>query len=258
MTLNASSWVISIVVIIRVEVLGRELARKVTQAMTIRDNIQTIGERIRAAEQRFGREPGSVSLLAVSKKHPAANIREALAAGQCLFGENYVQEMLEKAAELVDANIEWHFIGPIQSNKTRLIAATACWVHSVDSFKVARRLSEQKPADAPALNICLQVNISGEASKSGVQVGELPALAAEIVALPGIRLRGLMAIPAPEHDFARQRAVFAQVRECQEALIAQGFALDTLSMGMTDDMEAAIAEGASIVRIGTAIFGVRE
>ena len=226
--------------------------------MTIRDNIQTIGERIRAAEQRFGREPGSVRLLAVSKKHPAATIREAFAAGQTLFGENYVQEMVEKSLELADAGIEWHFIGPIQSNKTRLIAATARWVHSVDSFKVAKRLSEQKPTDAPEINVCLQVNISGEASKSGVQVGELLALATDMAALPGIRLRGLMAIPAPEHDFTRQRAVFAQVRACQKALIAQGFALDTLSMGMTDDMEAAIAEGATIVRIGTAIFGVRE
>ncbi len=148
-----------------------------------------------------GANRAACSLLAVSKKHPAANIREALAAGQTLFGENYVQEMVEKAAELAGAGIEWHFIGPIQSNKTRLIAATARWVHSVDSFKVAQRLSEQKPADAPDLNICLQVNISGEASKSGVQPEELPELAAQVAALPGISLRGLMAIPAPEHDF---------------------------------------------------------
>jgi pyridoxal phosphate enzyme (YggS family) len=225
--------------------------------MTIGENIQTIGERIRAAEQRFGREPGSVRLLAVSKKHPADAIREALAVGQTLFGENYVQEMTEKAAELAGSGIEWHFIGPIQSNKTRLIAQTARWVHSVDSFKVAHRLSEQKPADAPAINICLQVNISDEDSKSGVQPAELPALAAQIAELPGLKLRGLMAIPAPEHDFDRQRAVFAQVRALQESLNAQGFALDTLSMGMTDDMEAAIAEGATVVRIGTAIFGVR-
>jgi hypothetical protein len=240
------------------EFLGFVLTRKLTQTMTIRDNLQTIGERIRAAEQRFAREPGSVQLLAVSKKHPVAAIREALTEGQTLFGESYVQEMMEKAAELDGTGIEWHFIGPIQSNKTRQIAALAHWVHSVDSFKVAHRLSEQKPAGAPDLNICLQVNISGEASKSGVTPEELPALTAQVAALPGIRLRGLMAIPAPEHDFGRQRAVFAQVRALQENLIAQGFALGTLSMGMTDDMEAAIAEGATIVRIGTAIFGVRE
>lgn len=226
--------------------------------MTIRDNLQTIGERIRAAELRFGREPGSVRLLAVSKKHPAAAIRAALDDGQTLFGESYAQELLEKAAELAGTGIEWHFIGPIQSNKTHLIAETARWVHSVDRYKIAHRLSEQKPADAPDINICLQVNISGEASKSGVQPAALPELAAQVVALPGIKLRGLMAIPAPADDFGRQRAVFAQVRELQESLIAQGFALDTLSMGMTDDMEAAIAEGATIVRIGTAIFGVRE
>ncbi len=227
--------------------------------MTIRDNIQTIGERIRAAEQRFGRKPGSVQLLAVSKKHPSASIREAIDAGQTCFGENYVQEMVEKSAELANdnRNIDWHFIGPIQSNKTRLIASTARWVHSVDSLKIAQRLSEQKPADAPDINICLQVNISNETSKSGVQPAELAALASQIAVLPGIRLRGLMAIPAPEHDFAQQRAVFAQVRALQEDLVAQGFTLDTLSMGMTDDMEAAIAEGATIVRIGTAIFGAR-
>lgn len=227
--------------------------------MTIRDNIQTIGERIRAAEQRFGRKPGSVQLLAVSKKHPSASIREAIDAGQTCFGENYVQEMVEKAAELANdhSNLDWHFIGPIQSNKTRLIASTARWVHSVDSLKIAQRLSEQKPADAPDINICLQVNISNEISKSGVQPEELAALASQIAALPGIRLRGLMAIPAPEQDFAQQRAMFAQVRALQEDLVAQGFTLDTLSMGMTDDMEAAIAEGATIVRIGTAIFGTR-
>ncbi|WP_287603974.1 YggS family pyridoxal phosphate-dependent enzyme [Thiothrix sp.] len=225
--------------------------------MTIGENIQTIGERIRAAEQRFGREPGSVQLLAVSKKHPAAAIREAFAVGQRCFGENYVQEMTEKAAELTDTGIEWHFIGPIQSNKTKAIAAIARWVHSVDSLKVAQRLSAQKPASAPVINVCLQVNISDEASKSGVAPSQVPELARQIALLPGLKLRGLMAIPAPEHDFERQRAVLAQVRLLQQDLNEQGFALDTLSMGMTDDMEAAIAEGATIVRIGTAIFGCR-
>lgn len=225
--------------------------------MTIRDNLQIIGERIRAAEQRFGREEGSVQLLAVSKMHPVAAVQEALAAGQLCFGENYVQEMVDKAANLTTENIEWHFIGPIQSNKTKLIAQTARWVHSVDSLKVARRLSEQKSPDDPSLNICLQVNISQEMTKSGITPAALSELAAQVQALPGLCLRGLMAIPAPEQHFAQQRAVFAQVRELQESLIAQGFALDTLSMGMTDDMEAAIAEGATIVRIGTAIFGSR-
>lgn len=226
--------------------------------MTIRDNLQTIGGRIRAAEQRYGREPGSVRLLAVSKKHPAAAIREALASGQTLFGESYAQELVEKANELAGSSIEWHFIGPIQSNKTHLIAETARWVHSVDRLKIAQRLSAQKPADAPDLNLCLQVNISGESSKSGVQPEALAELAEQVAELPGLRLRGLMAIPAPEDDFALQRAVFAQVRTLQEVLIARGFALDTLSMGMTDDMEAAIAEGATLVRIGTAIFGSRQ
>ena len=225
--------------------------------MTIGENIQTIGERIRAAEQRFGRAAGSVQLLAVSKKHPAEAIRHAFAAGQTIFGENYVQEMAQKAAELTDYALEWHFIGPIQSNKTKLIAQTVRWVHSVDSFKIAQRLSAQKPVDAPAINVCLQVNISHEDTKSGVLPTDLPELAAQVAQLPGIQLRGLMAIPAPQVDFNQQRAVFAQVRELQAKLNAQGFALDTLSMGMTDDMEAAIAEGATIVRIGTAIFGER-
>ena len=225
--------------------------------MTIGENIQTIGERIRAAEQRFGRAAGSVQLLAVSKKHPAEAIRHAFAVGQTIFGENYVQEMAQKAAELTDYALEWHFIGPIQSNKTKLIAQTARWVHSVDSFKIAQRLSAQKPVDAPAIHVCLQVNISHEDTKSGVLPADLPELAAQVAQLSGIQLRGLMAIPAPQVDFNQQRAVFAQVRELQAKLNAQGFALDTLSMGMTDDMEAAIAEGATIVRIGTAIFGER-
>lgn len=226
--------------------------------MTIRDNLQIIGERIRAAEQRFGREPHSVQLLAVSKKQPVSAIQAALDAGQPCFGENYAQEMLDKAQALAASSIEWHFIGPIQSNKTKLIAATARWVHSVDSVRIAERLSSQKPADLADLNICLQVNISGEASKSGVTAAQLPELAAQVAGLPGLRLRGLMAIPAPESDFKCQRAVFAQLRELQTQLIAQGFALDTLSMGMSDDLEAAIAEGATIVRIGTAIFGARQ
>ncbi|MEZ5478814.1 MAG: YggS family pyridoxal phosphate-dependent enzyme [Thiolinea sp.] len=226
--------------------------------MMIKDNLQTIGQRIRAAEQDYQRPLGSVQLLAVSKKHPVSAIRTAWQCGQQAFGENYAQEMLDKAMELQDLAIDWHFIGPIQSNKTRLIAATAHWVHSVERLKIAERLSEQKPDERPAINICLQVNISREASKSGVHPDELPELAREVTKLPGLNLRGLMAIPAPEQDFARQRAAFAELRELQEHLQQQGLQLDTLSMGMTDDMEAAIAEGATWVRIGTAIFGARE
>lgn len=226
--------------------------------MTIRDNLQIIGERIRAAEQRFGRKPHSVQLLAVSKKQPVNAIQAAMEAGQRCFGENYAQEMVDKAQTLAASPVEWHFIGPIQSNKTKLIAATARWVHSVDSLRIAERLSAQKPAELPDLNICLQVNISGEASKSGVTPAQLPELAAQVAGLPGLRLRGLMAIPAPERDFDRQRTVFAQLRELHTQLLARGFALDTLSMGMSADLEAAIAEGATIVRIGTAIFGARQ
>lgn len=225
--------------------------------MGIRENLQTIGERIQAAEQRYGRTPGSVRLLAVSKKQPVAAIRTARDHGQVCFGENYAQEMALKAAELADSGIEWHFIGPIQSNKTRLIAATARWVHSVDNLRIAQRLSAQKPVDAPDLYICLQTNISAETNKSGAAPEALADLASQIAALPGLRLRGLMAIPAPETDFARQRRVFAWVRHWQEHLIEQGLPLDTLSMGMSDDLEAAIAEGATLVRIGTAIFGPR-
>lgn len=226
--------------------------------MTIHENLQTIGQRIRNAEQKYGREPGSVSLLAVSKRHPASAISTALDYGQTAFGENYAQEMAEKAAELEGNKISWHFIGPIQSNKTRQIAEVAHWVHAVDRLKIARRLGEQKPADAAPINICLQVNISAEASKSGISADELPELAEQVALLPGIKLRGLMAIPAAEADFDRQRAVFAKLRSLQEQLISNGLELDTLSMGMTGDMEAAIAEGATIVRIGTAIFGARD
>ena len=226
--------------------------------MTIRDNLQTIGERIHQAEQQFERPVGSVQLLAVSKKQASLAIAEAYAAGQRLFGENYAQELSEKAQYLSDLAIEWHFIGPIQSNKTKLIAQTASWVHSVDNLKIAQRLNAQKPVDKPPINICMQVNISLEASKSGLVLSEVLPLAQQIVALPNLRLRGLMTIPAPIHDFAQQRAVFAQLRTLQQQLNQQGFDLDTLSMGMSDDMQAAIAEGATIVRIGTAIFGTRQ
>lgn len=226
--------------------------------MTICENLQTIGEQIRAAEIKYQRPENSVTLLAVSKYHPDTAIQTALECGHIVFGENYTQEMAEKAETLANTDIEWHFIGPIQSNKTRQIAELATWVHSVDRLKIAKRLSDQKPNERDPINICLQVNISGETSKSGIQPEEVLALAQEIKTLEGVKLRGLMAIPAPEPDFERQRAVFAKLRQLQESLIEQGFELDTLSMGMTNDMEAAIAEGATIVRIGTAIFGQRE
>ena len=224
---------------------------------TLQQRLATVLARIRAAEIRFGREPGSVRLLAVSKTRPAADIAE-LAASDChAFGENYLQEALEKIQALAQLDLEWHFIGPIQSNKTQPIASYFQWVHSVEREKIARRLSEQRPDTLPDLNICLQVNISGEDSKSGVSLTALPGLAEVVASLPRLRLRGLMAIPAPETDFVRQRAAFRPLREARDALVAQGLALDTLSMGMSGDLEAAIAEGATLVRVGSDIFGPR-
>lgn len=221
------------------------------------ESLRTIGKRIKTAESTYQRSPGSVQLLAVSKRHPATAILDALHCGQLAFGENYAQEMHEKATQIDNPAIEWHYIGPIQSNKTRLIAQTAHWIHSIDRFKIARRLSDQKPAEKPAINVCLQLNVSHEESKSGIQVSQLPELAEQVARLPGLRLRGLMAIPAATADFEQQRRSFAKVRKALEALNKQGYNLDTLSMGMSADMEAAIAEGATIVRIGTAIFGQR-
>lgn len=223
----------------------------------IPQNLQTIGAEIAQYSERYHRPAHSVRLLAVSKRHPADAIREAYDCGQRAFGENYAQEMLEKAEELSALEIEWHFIGPLQSNKTKDVAATAHWVHAIDRLKIARRLSEQRPSDLPALNVCLQVNVNDEASKSGVSVAELPELAAQVSELSGIKLRGLMAIPEATHDPVQQRANFAILAKAQADLNAAGYDLDTLSMGMSDDMEAAIAEGATMVRIGTAIFGAR-
>ena len=223
----------------------------------IPQNLQTIGAEIVQYSERYHRPAHSVRLLAVSKRHPADAIREAYDCGQRAFGENYAQEMLEKAEELSALEIEWHFIGPLQSNKTKDVAATAHWVHAIDRLKIARRLSEQRPSDLPALNVCLQVNVNDEASKSGVSVAELPELAAQVSELPGIKLRGLMAIPEATNDPVQQRANFAILAKAQADLNAAGYELDTLSMGMSDDMEAAIAEGATMVRIGTAIFGAR-
>lgn len=222
---------------------------------TIAENIAKVAGRIRDAAQAAGRNEHAVGLLAVSKTKPVSALREAYAGGQRDFGENYLQEALDKQSELGDLDITWHFIGPIQSNKTKAIAAHFDWVHSVDRLKIAERLSAQRPEGLPPLNICLQVNISGEATKSGCLPEELPGLASAIQALPGLRLRGLMAIPGPQDDPARQREPFAQLRELQASL---NLPLDTLSMGMSHDLEAAIAEGATWVRIGTALFGARD
>ncbi|WP_248806770.1 YggS family pyridoxal phosphate-dependent enzyme [Pseudomonas sp. MWU13-2100] len=222
---------------------------------TIADNITVVAARIAAAAQAAGRDGASIGLLAVSKTKPAAAVREAYAAGLRDFGENYLQEALGKQVELTDLPLCWHFIGPIQSNKTRAIAEHFDWVHSVDRLKIAQRLSEQRPADLPPLNICIQVNVSGEASKSGCTPADLPALAAAISALPNLKLRGLMAIPEPTEERAEQDAAFATVRTLQDSL---NLPLDTLSMGMSHDLESAIAQGATWVRIGTALFGARD
>jgi pyridoxal phosphate enzyme (YggS family) len=222
---------------------------------TIAENIAKVGARIREAAQASQRNLAEVGLLAVSKTKPADAIREAHAAGLSDFGENYLQEALGKQVELSDLPLIWHFIGPIQSNKTRPIAEHFDWVHSVDRLKIAQRLSEQRPAHLPALNICLQVNVSGEDSKSGCAPEDLPALAKAVATLPHLKLRGLMAIPEPTDDIAAQHAAFARLRQLRDDLALN---LDTLSMGMSHDLEAAIAEGATWVRIGTALFGARD
>lgn len=224
---------------------------------TISNALQAVRERIARAAVQCGRAPASIALLAVSKTFGPELIRAAYADGQRAFGESYTQEALPKIAALPELDLEWHFIGPLQSNKTKPIAQHFAWVHGVDRAKIAQRLSEQRPPDLPPLNICLQVNVSGEASKSGVAPAQLAALARTVAALPRIKLRGLMAIPAPTEDTAQQRAAFRAVRELFEQLNAQGFELDTLSMGMSHDLEAAIQAGATIVRVGSAIFGSR-
>ena len=227
----------------------------------IAEKLQAVHAQIVAAAQLAGRPVDEVALLAVSKTFPAEAVLEAWDAGQRAFGENYLQEALDKIAAVQalrpDAAPEWHFIGPIQSNKTRPMAGAFAWVHSVDRLKIAQRLSEQRPDGMAPLNICLQVNISGEASKSGVSPAELPELARAVAALPRLRLRGLMAIPEPDGDLQRQREPFARLRVLKEQLNAGGLALDTLSMGMSADLQAAVLEGATMVRIGSAIFGAR-
>lgn len=225
---------------------------------TIASNLQAVRDAIAAAAAGAGRHASEVNLLAVSKTFAPAALREAYQAGQTCFAESYVQEALGKISALQDLTIEWHYIGPIQSNKTRAIAEQFAWVHSVDRLKIAERLSEQRPAHLPPLQVCLQVNISREASKSGVSPNEVSALAHAVAKLPNLKLRGLMAVPAPSEDIAAKRLPFAQLRALRDQLNQQGLQLDTLSMGMSHDFAAAIAEGATIVRIGTAIFGGRD
>ena len=226
---------------------------------TIATRLQQVHARLDAACQAAQRDPASVTLLAVSKTCPAEAVAEAAAAGQTRFGENYVQEGLEKIEALAElrGRLEWHLIGPLQSNKTRAVAEAFDWVHSVDRLKIAERLSAQRPAWCKPLQVCLQVNISGEASKSGVAPEELPALARAVAALPRLRLRGLMAIPESAEGLAAQRAPHARLRALAELLRREGLSRDTRSMGMSADLEAAVLEGATLVRVGTAIFGER-
>ncbi|HET7865107.1 MAG TPA: YggS family pyridoxal phosphate-dependent enzyme [Burkholderiaceae bacterium] len=227
--------------------------------MTMASRLQQVRARVAAACAAAQRDVQSVTILAVSKTVEAARVREAHALGQSCFGENYVQEALEKIEALADLRgvLQWHLIGPLQSNKTRVVAEHFDWIHSVDRLKTAQRLSEQRPALLPELQVCLQVNVSGETSKSGVAPQDVPALALAVAALPRLRLRGLMSIPEPAADMQAQRAPHALLRELLLDLQARGLAVDTLSMGMSADLEAAVLEGATLVRIGTAIFGAR-
>lgn len=233
---------------------------------SIAESVRLVRDRIDALEARYGRPAGSVELLAVSKTHAPERVREAHEAGLRAFGENYVQEALDKMTALAEpedgkpalTDITWHFIGPLQSNKTKEVATHFAWVHSLDRLKIARRLSEQRPDDLLPLNVCVQVNISGEASKSGVVPGETEALCEAIAGLPGLVLRGLMAIPAPAEDLAAQRAVYRPLAEQFRSLQQRHATMDTLSIGMSGDLEAAIAEGGTMVRVGTGIFGLRE
>lgn len=225
---------------------------------SISANLQAVAARIEAAARASGRDPATIRLLAVSKTKPAEDVRLAAQAGQRAFGENYVQEGVDKIAALAGLGLEWHFIGPLQSNKTRLVAQSFDWVHGVDRLKIAERLSAQRDAGLPPLQICIQVNVSGEASKSGVAPEETVALAHAVAALPQLRLRGLMCIPEPSSDVEVLRARFASLRRLHDELAADGLALDTLSMGMSGDLEIAIAEGATLVRVGTDIFGARQ
>jgi pyridoxal phosphate enzyme (YggS family) len=224
---------------------------------TIEKRLQAVKSRIARACAAAGRDPRDIVLVAVSKTFPADAVRIAHAAGQRDFGENHAQDAVAKIDALADLDLVWHFIGPVQSNKTRSIAAHFAWVHSIDRLKIAERLAAQRPEALPPLQVCIQVNVSGEATKSGIAPAEAPALARAVAALPRLRLRGLMAIPEPTDDPALQRRRFESLRDLRDRLAADGLALDTLSMGMSDDLEAAIAAGATMVRVGTAIFGAR-
>ncbi len=224
---------------------------------TLSQRVQQVEARIAGACAKAQRGAHEVTLLAVSKTFGATHVREAAACGLAAFGENYIQEAVDKMALLADLPVEWHCIGPVQSNKTRLVARHFQWVHTVDRLKIAQRLSEQRPADLPPLNVCLQVNIDGGASKSGVAPEAAAGLAREVAQLPNLRLRGLMAIPEPDEGFAAQHAVHVRMRALFDTLRADGLPLDTLSLGMTADLEAAIAAGSTMVRVGTAIFGSR-
>jgi pyridoxal phosphate enzyme (YggS family) len=233
-----------------------DVAQKIMTTIAL--NLQAVRDRIARAAHACGRSDSDITLLAVSKTCPESYIEEALSAGQKAFGESYAQEGVRKITTLAARALEWHFIGPLQSNKTRVIAEHFQWVHAIDRDKVAIRLNDARPPDLEPLNVCIQVNVSGEASKSGVAPGEERRLADTIATLPRLRLRGLMTIPEPTPDAALQRCRFARLRTLLEGLNGAGHTLDTLSMGMSDDLEAAVAEGATIVRVGTAIFGPRE
>ena len=225
---------------------------------SIQHNLQQVQQRIRDAAERCGRDRQQITLLAVSKTKPVSDIREAWQAGQRCFGENYVQEGVDKIAQTSDlTGTEWHFIGPLQSNKSRLVAENFHWCHTLDRLKLAQRLNDQRPAALPPLNVLIQVNISDESSKSGIALHDVEGLAAEISALPNLRLRGLMAIPAPEKEYQAQLAVCRQMAEALQTLQAAYPGIDTLSLGMSDDMEAAIEAGSTLVRVGSAIFGAR-
>lgn len=223
----------------------------------IADNLYAVRSRMAQACTAAGRSADAVQLLAVSKTFGPEAVQDAFDAGQRAFGENYIQEAVEKIATLAHLPVEWHCIGPIQSNKTRLVAEHFQWVHTVDRLKIAQRLSEQRPADLPPLQVCVQVNVDGGGTKSGVVPAEALALARAVAALPRLRLRGIMCIPEPAPDFVAARAVFARARGLFDALNAAGLALDTLSMGMSADLDAAVASGSTMVRVGTAIFGGR-
>jgi pyridoxal phosphate enzyme (YggS family) len=228
-----------------------------TSPQNLAANLQQVRRRVETAARAAGRDPAGVTLIGVSKTHPVPAIRAAVAAGLTDLGENYVQEAVAKIGAVADAKVTWHFIGALQSNKTREVAGSFQWVHTVDRLKIATRLSEQRPHYAPPLQVCLQVNIGAEDTKSGVPPGALGELAGAVAALPRLRLRGLMCIPPPEDDEGRQRHWFAELRRLRDGLNAAGHALDALSMGMSGDFELAIAEGATHVRVGTAIFGAR-